>query len=56
MMRGALERRLAAANRRIRDDMPSQFNARSISVSLRFHADAADYAPRAFRLQAGDFG
>jgi len=40
----ALERRLAAANLRIRDNMSSQLNS-AMSGLFRFHADACHYAP-----------
>src|SRR6266487_5554506 len=49
----ALERRLAAANLRICDDMPSQLNSVALPICFRFHADAPYYAPAPTRLQAG---
>ena len=53
-MRVPLERRLPAANGRIRDDVPSQFDPRVMSIGLRFHNRAPDYAPGGKRLQAAE--
>jgi len=48
----APERRLPAANLRVRDDMPPQFDSVAVPVLFLFHADARHYAPARTRLQA----
>jgi len=48
----AFERRLAAANLRVGDDMAPQFDSPADFTCLRFHINASHYAPAGERLQA----